>query len=189
MTKTILALGDSLCAGFGLPLHSSFASQLQKALQERNYEVRIINAGISGDSTAGGLARADRELKKAPDLVFLELGINDAAMGEDPARIRANLESIINKIRAKGVEIILAGTDLPPEFGSQRRQEYSQVFHSLAQEYQLPLIPDLLAGVPGNPELTLPDGLHPNATGVQKMLEHALPVVEKTLQNMQTIKG
>ncbi|MFO8030946.1 MAG: arylesterase [Desulfohalobiaceae bacterium] len=185
MNTTILALGDSLCAGFGLPLHSSFASQLQKSLQERGHGVQVINAGISGDTTSGGLARARRELQSAPDLVFLELGINDAAMGEDPELIRENLEAIIKMIRSRGASIVLAGTDLPPEFGSSRRQEHARVFSSLAHAYQLPLIPDLLAGVPGNPELTLPDGLHPNEKGVQRMLQQALPAVEKTLEELQ----
>ncbi|MFW5931963.1 MAG: arylesterase [Desulfohalobiaceae bacterium] len=184
MSKTILALGDSLCAGFGLPLHSSFASQLQKALLQRGHKIQVINAGISGDSTAGGLARADRELQSDPDLVFLELGINDAAMGEEPARIQANLEGIIQKIRARNAGVVLAGTDLPPEFGSSKRQQHARIFSSLAQEYQLPLVPDLLAGVPGNPDLTLPDGLHPNERGVQSMLEQALPIVEKALQDI-----
>jgi acyl-CoA thioesterase-1 len=157
---------------------------LQKALQGRGHEVQVINAGISGDTTAGGLARAKRELSHNPDLVFLELGINDAALNEDPALIKDNLETIIQMIRSRGVGIVLAGTDLPEEFGSRRRQDYARVFSSLAQDYQLPLIADLLAGVPGNPDLTLPDGLHPNEKGVQRMLQEALPVVAKALEGL-----
>lgn len=182
MQKTILALGDSLCAGFGLPPNSSFVSQLQNALQAEGYQVKIINAGINGETTAGGLARAERHLSQDPDLVFLELGINDGALGEDPDLIQANLEAIINKINNQGASIVLAGTRLPLDFSAQYRQRFEQVFNSLAQKYGLPLIPDLLAGVTGNPKLTLMDGLHPNAKGVQKMVQEALPVLQKALQ-------
>ena len=184
MSKTILALGDSLCAGFGLPVHSSFISQLQKALKDKGWSVQVINAGISGDNTSGGLYRVDHHLQAEPDLVFLELGINDGAMGHPTQQIQANLQAIIDKVLARGAAIILAGTNLPPEFDTQYRHSFSAIFSSLARMYELPLIPDLLQGVLGNPDLTLMDGLHPNAQGVQHMVRQALPEVEKALQQL-----
>ena len=137
----------------------------------------MINAGVSGDTTAGGLARLDWALADKPDLVILALGANDALRGIDPSAVRANLEHIIGKIQASGAKILLLGMRAPPNWGEEYQQAFDRIFPELAREHDLPLYPFFLEGVAMKPELNQPDGLHPNERGVAVLVDRIAPVV------------
>jgi acyl-CoA thioesterase-1 len=176
--KRLLAFGDSLTAGFGLPSRSSFTAQLQRRLDSLGHKVRVDNHGISGDTTAGGLARIDAALRSKPDFVLLELGTNDALMGVPLPGIERNLEGMIQSCLGLKCPTLLAGVDLSPVLGHEEGSSLSRVYASLARQYDLILHPDFLAGVVGQPELTLMDGVHPSEQGVAAMVEAILdPVV------------
>lgn len=185
---TILAFGDSLTAGFGLSPGASFVDQLQRKLNDRHalqQGVRIINAGLSGDTTTGGLSRIDRSLEVNPDLVILELGANDAILGSLTERVKQNLEIMITKSLAVGARVLLAGIKPPVAFTPRYEQDFALLFTDLAQRYQLPLFPDFLQGVLFQPDLTLPDGIHPNADGVGVIVDNILPLVLESLERIR----
>jgi acyl-CoA thioesterase-1 len=177
----ILAFGDSLTAGFGLPPGRSFADQLQSALQTEGLAVEIINAGISGDTTSGGLARIGSALRSSPDLVLLELGTNDGLMGVDPELVRNNLDRIIRACRDAGAGVILAGAQALGVWSGEYGRRFAAVFEDLASEHALPFYPDILSGVAGQMDLTLFDGIHPNEQGVARMVSAILPLVRETV--------
>jgi acyl-CoA thioesterase-1 len=180
--KTILALGDSLTAGFGLNGRESFPSRLEMALRSGGHKVRVINGGVSGDTTAGGLARLNWLMQDRPDLVIVELGGNDAIRGLDPAGTRNNLEQIIRRIKKQGVQLILAGMIAPPNMGAIYSTQFNAIFPDLARIHNVPLYGFFLDGVIQDPTLNLPDGIHPNAAGIDVIVELMLPIVEKTLK-------
>ena len=177
----ILAFGDSLTAGYGLPASQSFATQLEKKLQDSGRSVRVTNAGLSGDTTGGGLARLDWSLQDKPDLVVLELGANDGLRGLDPVRMRANLEAMIERCQKAGSRVILAGMRAPVNWGEAYRTEFDKVFPELARKYGLTLYPFFLQEVISNQSLLLDDGLHPNALGVTRIVDGILPLILEEL--------
>lgn len=178
----VLAFGDSLTAGYGLAPSESFASRLEQRLLQNGFAVRVTNAGVSGDTSSGGLARLDWSLADTPDLVVLELGANDGLRGQDPDRMSRNLETMIEKCRDIGARVILAGMRAPVNWGPEYRKQYDAVFPALAEKYTLPFYPFFLDGVIGNSTLVLDDGLHPNARGVDRIVDGILPLVENELQ-------
>jgi acyl-CoA thioesterase-1 len=176
-TPVILGFGDSLTAGFGLAAAQAFPARLQAWLQDRGIAARVLNAGVSGDTTAGGLARLDWALADKPDLVILALGANDALRGVDPAAVRSNLDKMITKIQASGAQVLLLGMLAPPNWGEEYKRAFDRIFPELAQAHHLPLYPFFLEGVAMKPELNQPDGLHPNDRGVAVLVDRIAPVV------------
>jgi acyl-CoA thioesterase I len=176
-TPVILGFGDSLTAGFGLAAAQAFPARLQAWLQDRGIAARVLNAGVSGDTTAGGLARLDWALADKPDLVILALGANDALRGVDPAAVRSNLDKMITKIQASGAKVLLLGMLAPPNWGEEYKRAFDRIFPELAQAHHLPLYPFFLEGVAMKPELNQPDGLHPNDRGVAVLVDRIAPVV------------
>jgi acyl-CoA thioesterase I len=173
----ILAFGDSLTAGFGLAEAQGFPAQLQAALVARGIAARVVDGGVSGDTSAGGLARLDWSLADKPDLVILELGANDALRGLDPAATRANLDAILARLKAAGVAVLIAGMRAPPNLGRDYAAAFDKLYPELAAKYGVPLYPFFLDGVAIDPRLTQPDGLHPNAAGVGVIVERLLPTL------------
>lgn len=181
----ILAFGDSLTAGYGLAPSESFAARLEARLRDQGRAVRVTNAGVSGDTTSGGLARLPWSLEDTPQLVIVELGANDGLRGMDVGRMRANLEEIIRQCQDAGATVILAGMRAPVNWGLAYKRNFEAVFPELASAFDLPLYPFFLDGVLGNRALMLPDGLHPNAQGVERIVEGILPLVEAQLDARQ----
>jgi acyl-CoA thioesterase I len=179
----ILDLGDSLTAGYGLPASEAFPAQLQAWLAGHGMAARVVNAGVSGDTTAGGLARLDWVLADKPDLVILALGANDALRGIEPKAVRANLGAMIEKIKAAGAKVLLLGMLAPPNWGDVYDQAFDGIFPDLARRYGVPLYPFFLEGVAMKPQLNQPDGLHPNARGVAVLVEHIGPVVAQLIEH------
>lgn len=178
----ILALGDSLTAGFGLAPDEAFPARLERALRAEGRDVTLINAGVSGDTTAGGKARLDWALAAKPNLAIVELGANDGLRGLDPRLTHANLDAILKRLKAAGVPVLLTGMLAPPNYGRDFEAEFKAVFSRLAAEHDVVFYPFFLDGVAGDSRLSLPDGLHPNAKGVQVIVERILPSVRKLLE-------
>jgi acyl-CoA thioesterase-1 len=164
----ILGFGDSLTAGYGVPARQAFPAQLEAWLHDRGIAARVVNAGVSGDTTAGGLARLDWALADKPD---------DALRGIDPATVRDNLDQMIGKIEATGAKVLLLGMLAPPNWGDEYKRAFDGIFPELAQLHHLPLYPFFLEGVAMKPELNQPDGLHPNEKGVAVLVDRIAPVV------------
>ncbi len=177
----ILAFGDSLTAGYGLAAEHSFPAQLQAALAERGHDVEVINSGVSGETTAGGLARLGWALGDDPDAVIVELGANDALRGIEPADTRRNLDAILEQLTERGIVILLAGMRAPPNMGDDYAAEFDAIFPELAQAHGTAYYPFFLDGVAARPELNLSDGLHPNADGVAVIVDGILPHVLRLL--------
>lgn len=180
-TLRIVALGDSLTAGYGLPAEASFPAQLERALRARGHAVEVVNAGVSGDTTAGGLARLDWVLADAPDAVIVALGANDGLRGIDPADTRANLEAILRRLAERDVPVLLAGMYAPPNLGREYGVRFNAVYPELAEKYDTLLYPFLLDGVVMDPALNQADGIHPNSEGVAVMVRNILPLVEELI--------
>lgn len=177
----LMALGDSLTAGFGLPAEDGFPAQLQRALQKRGRDVVILNAGVSGDTSAGGLARLDWALADKPAMALVALGANDALRGIDPARTFENLDRLLARLKAAGIPSLLVGMLAPPNLGREYGQAFNAIYPRLADKHGVPLYPFFLDGVAAEPQLNQPDGIHPNAAGVGVLVERMLPAVEKLL--------
>src|SRR5436853_136595 len=173
----ILAFGDSLTAGYGVPHGSTYPDQLQRKLDSLGYKYRIVNMGISGDTTSGGRARMQAALNAVPSIVILELGANDGLRGQPVAQMQANLEEMIGEFQKAGARVVLAGMTLPRNYGSAYVGSFEDVFRHLAKKYNISLIPFFLEGVAGNPKYTLDDFLHPNADGYVLVTD----IVMKTL--------
>lgn len=173
----LLALGDSLTAGYGLPPDQSFPVQLEAALRDRGYDIRVTNAGVSGDTTAGGLARLDWALADNPDLVLVELGANDGLRGIDPMETRDNLAAILERLTTRGVPTLLTGMYAPPNLGREYGQVFDALYPELAATYGVPLYPFFLDGVATMEDLNQADGIHPNADGVSVIVERIVPDV------------
>ena len=180
--RVLVAFGDSLTAGFGVPRQETYPARLQEKLTLSGYRYRVINAGISGDTTAGGLRRVDWVLKSKPEIVILELGANDGLRGLDLKETRTNLAQIIERLQAGGVQVVLAGMRLPPNYG----EEYTHAFHAmyvdLAKQFGIPLIPFFLNAVAANPQLNQGDGIHPTGLGYAKIVDDLWPVLERNLK-------
>ena len=182
---TLLALGDSLTAGYGLPAQDSFPTQLEAALRAKGRDVRVVNAGVSGDTSAGGLARLDWALADKPDAAIVALGANDGLRGLDPANMRVNLESIVAKLQAAGVKVLLTGMEAPPNLGAEYGLAYRAAFVQVAKARNVALYPFFLDGVAANPALNQKDGLHPSRAGVAVIVGRILPQVEKLLDQVR----
>jgi len=169
----ILAFGDSMTAGYGVPDEKSYPSQLQSTLDERGYKYRVVNMGVTGDTTRGGLARMSRALGTNPVIVILELGSNDRANGIPPQQTENNLDQMIARFQRTRIEVVLAGRSLS---GGE------DVYGNLASKYRLTLIPSFLAGVSGNPALTIADGTHPNADGYTIVVKTIMTSIEPLLK-------
>lgn len=175
----LLILGDSLSAGYGLPHGDSFEAQLAAALAGRGLDVRVIDGAVSGDTSAGGLARLDWVLADKPDAAIVELGANDGLRGLDPAAMKANLSAILDKLAARHIPVLLTGMYAPPNLGADYERQFRAVFDALGRRPGVIYDPFFLAGVARAPGLTQPDGLHPNAAGVQRIVARILPDVER----------
>ncbi|MFS4494639.1 arylesterase [Maribacter sp. 2308TA10-17] len=182
-TKTILFFGNSLTAGYGLDTKESFPSLIQNRLDSLNLNYSVINAGLSGETTAGGKNRLDWVLKQKVDIFVLELGANDGLRGIPLKETKANLQIIIDAVLEKNSEtkIILAGMQIPPNMGQEYTVEFRTIFPDLAKTNNLELIPFLLDGVAGNPDLNLPDGIHPTAEGQKIVRENVWAILERLL--------
>ena len=182
----IVAFGDSLTAGLGVPADESYPAQLQRRLDARGYAYRVINAGVSGDTTAGGLRRVSWILNNKPTLVILELGANDGLRGLSVEQTTQNLREIIQRLRTAGVTIVLAGMKLPPNYGHDYSTGFEAIYPSLAKEYHLPLIPFFLEGVGGSPLLNQADGIHPTGKGYELVVEQVLKALLPLLTSPAT---
>lgn len=178
---TVLALGDSLTAGYGLGPGDGLTDVLQAALRTKGHDVRIINAGVSGDTTRGGLARLDWALAEAPDLVMVALGGNDMLRGLEPSESFENLNAILAKLAERGTPVLLAGMLAPANMGASYQSEFDAIYPKLAERYDVVFYPFFLDGVALSPSLNQPDGLHPNKQGVEVMAEKLIPYVEQLL--------
>ena len=185
-TISLCAFGNSLTAGFGLPLASSMPRQLLHRLEADGYRVKIANHGLSGDTTAGGLTRIQAALGSRPDLVLLELGINDILMGVPVSRIKGNLERLIQACLQARARVLLAGFTAVPGVPQAEAERFNALYPDLARTYHLPLFPDFLDRIVGNPNLTLPDGLHPNVQGVASIVHRLAPAVEAVLESLHS---
>jgi acyl-CoA thioesterase-1 len=181
----VLVLGDSLTAGLGLPEEQSFPAQLERALARNGYSATpVINGGVSGDTSAGGLTRLDWLLADKygkPDLVIVELGANDGMRGLDPSATRANLDRIIRRVRAAGAHVLLAGMRAPPNLGRDYGAAFESLYSELAERHGTAFYPFFLEGVAAVPALNQKDGIHPNAKGVSEIVGRILPVVIEAL--------
>ncbi len=183
-TLRVVALGDSLTAGYGLQAGEDYATQLQQALIAKDLDVKIDNAGVSGDTSAGGLSRLEWSVsgEPKPSLVIVALGANDMLRAVDPATTEVNLRSILEKIKAKGIPAILYGMKAPINMPPAYRKSFNDIYPKLAEEFDLPLYPFFLEGVAMNAKLNLQDGVHPTKEGIAIMVEKTLPLIEKQLK-------
>lgn len=172
----IVFLGDSLAAGLHVDAEQAFPAVLQRTLAERGHPFRLVNAGVSGDTTAGGLRRLDWLLAQEPDWVVVELGANDGLRGVALEAIEANLRAILERVRAAGAGAVLLGMRLPPNYGDAYAEGFHALYGRLAEELECEHVPFLLEGVGGVPELNFPDGLHPTAEGHERIAEHLEPL-------------
>jgi acyl-CoA thioesterase-1 len=179
---SIVALGDSLTAGYGLGPGEAFPEQLQAALQARGHDVSVTNAGVSGDTASDGLARLEWSVPADADIVIVALGANDALRGIDPAVTRQALADILDKLRARGQAVLIAGMVSPRNLGDEYAAEFDAIFPDLARQYEVALYPFFLEGVATEAALNQTDGLHPTAAGVARMVEGILPQVEELIE-------
>jgi acyl-CoA thioesterase I len=179
--RSVAILGDSITAGYGLPASQALPARLQAELVRIGTPARVIPAGISGDTTAGGAARVDRAVPNGVGVCVVALGGNDLLTGEDPARIRANLDRIVSRLKARGVTVVLAGVQIPAILGGAYAQSFNGAFANVARKHEVIFMPDLLAGVALNARLNQPDGIHPNAAGVGVIARRLAPLVAKGL--------
>jgi acyl-CoA thioesterase-1 len=177
----IIAFGDSLTAGYGLPANEAFPAKLRQALAGKGINVDIVNAGVSGDTTSGGLARLDWSVPPDTDAVILELGANDAMRGVDPAVTRKALDEMLQRLKQRGIPVLLCGMYAPPNMGDEFVQTYRDMYPVLAQRYGAILYPFFLDQVAGQTELNQADGIHPTAKGVDRVVDGILPKVEELI--------
>jgi acyl-CoA thioesterase-1 len=168
----IVCLGDSLTEGYGLAPEQAYPSRLESGLRERGYAVRVVNAGISGSTSASAVSRLRWQLRSGPDWVVIALGGNDGLRGVDVATTKANLAQAIEVAKQAGVRVLLAGMKLPPNYGRDYTDAFEAIFPALAEEHEVPFLPFLLEGVAADPALNLPDGIHPNARGSAIVARH-----------------
>ena len=179
----ILVLGDSLSAAYGIPVDQGWVKLLQDRLTERGYPHRVVNASISGDTTSGGLNRLPAALaQQHPAIVILELGANDGLRGQPPMAMAANLAQLIELAQKAGAQVLLAEMRIPPNYGPLYTQKFQATFGEVAHQYAIPLIPFMLDGVAGHPELIQDDGLHPRAAGQPRILDNVWTVLEPVLR-------
>jgi acyl-CoA thioesterase-1 len=181
----IVALGDSLTAGSGLPGEAAFPARLERALMAKGYAVEISNAGTGGDTASAGLARLDWSVPEGTDAVIVELGANDALRGVDPELTRAALRDILRRLKERGIPVLLSGMRAPRNMGDDYARAFDAIFAELAAENEAILYPFFLDGVAADRGLNLPDGLHPNAQGVEEIVRRILPKVEELIARVK----
>ncbi len=180
----ILAFGASIVAGHGLEAADSLPAQLERALRAQGVDATVIDGGVSGDTSAGGLARLDWSLADNPDLVIVDLGGNDALRAIDPKTTEANLDAIVARLRAQKRGVLIAGMLAPPNLGKDYADAFNAVFPAVAARHDVTLYPFLLDGVVADPALNQADGIHPNAAGVKVIVERMLPSVLQAIQRL-----
>jgi acyl-CoA thioesterase-1 len=180
----LVALGDSLSAGYNLPQEAAFPVALERALKAKGHKVEIINAGVSGDTSSGGLDRLDWSVPDGTDGVILELGANDMLRGLDPAGTRKNIEAIVERLKSRNIPVMLAGMYASRNLGPDYVQKFDSIYPDIAKKHDLVLYPFFLDGVAGDRSLNLPDGMHPTAKGVEIIVERILPSVESFLARL-----
>lgn len=185
----IVALGDSLTAGLGLPAQAAFPAKLQNSLKNKQIDVEITNAGVSGDTTSGGRERLDWSVPDGTDAVILELGANDALRGIDPAVTRAALEDILKRLQARKIAVMLCGMLAPPNYGAEYAARFNAIYPELARQYDVPLYPFFLDGVAADKTLNQADGMHPTAQGVEVIVSRILPAVEALIAAVRARAG
>ena len=178
----ITLLGDSISAGYGLPGRDALPIQLQQAVARLGVPNRVRGAGLSGDTTAGGLARVDFSVQADTAVAVVALGANDLMRGLDPKVVQRNLDAIVRRLQARRIGVVLAGLRAPPVIGRSYANDFNAVFPAVATAHKAPLLPDLLAGVARNPALNQPDGIHPNAAGVRIIARNLAPTVAQALR-------
>jgi len=178
----IVAFGNSLTAGLGVSPDQSYPAQLQQRLNKAGYHYEVINAGVSGDTTAGGLRRVNWVLKSRPFIVIVELGVNDAMRGQPLAGMYSNLDEMIKQLQEAGTLVVLAGMKIPPNYGLDYTRGFSSMFEQLAREHEITLIPFLLEGVAAQPELNQADGIHPTAPGYHMVADTVMMAIEPLLR-------
>lgn len=181
----IVGFGDSLMAGYQLESNEGFPARLEAALEARGHDVSIADAGVSGDTTSNGLARLDWSIPEGTDGVILQLGANDALRGLPPETTRENLEAMIVRLQERDIEVLLAGMLAPPNLGSDYEAAFNAIYPELAAKYDLLLYPFFLDGVTGVPGMVLSDGMHPNAKGINQMVEGMLPIAEQFVEQVK----
>ncbi len=179
---SIVAFGNSLTAGLGVPPDQSYPARLQRTLDAAGYGYRVVNAGVSGETTAGGARRVSWILKNKPTIVILELGGNDGLRGLSLQETKANLERIIQQLQKASVTVVLAGMKLPPNYGKDYTDGFESLYQALAKQYRLTLIPFFLDGVAGSSSLNQADGIHPTGEGYRIIVEKILPTLEPLLE-------
>ena len=173
--RVIVAFGDSLTAGLGIEPDAAYPALLDARLAREGYDYRVVNAGVSGDTSAGGLRRIDWVLTRAPEVVIVALGANDGLRGLPPGSMRDNLLAIVQRARRGGAKVLLAGMRMPPNYGADYTRDFAQVFPDVARAAGVPLMPFLLEGVAGEARLNLADGIHPNVEGQRRIAERLWP--------------
>jgi acyl-CoA thioesterase-1 len=181
----LVALGDSLTAGFNLPASAAFPAKLQEALRAKGFAVEIANAGVSGDTASGGLARLDWSVPEGTDAVILELGANDMLRGIDPKVTRAALDEIIRRLTERHIPVLLAGMRAIPNLGVQYVEGFEAIYPQLAAKYDLIYYPFFVESIAGKPEFNQRDGLHPTAAGVDRIVAGILPKAEDLLRSLR----
>ena len=176
-TVRVVFLGDSLSAGYGLPEADAFPARVERALRAEGFDVAVVNAGVSGDTSAGGLSRIDWVLRSDPDVVVVELGANDALRGQPPMNTERNLRGIVERARSSGAAVLLLGMDVPTSLGLDYGRKFSAVYPRIAEDLDVPLVPGFVREVGLDPGLMQPDGLHPTAEGHRVLAESLVPHV------------
>jgi acyl-CoA thioesterase I len=180
----IVALGDSLSAGYNLPAKAAFPNVLERVLKAKGYTISVDNAGVSGDTASGGRDRLAWSVPDGTDLVIVELGANDALRGIDPKITEAALDEILTSLRSRKIAVLLAGMLAPPNYGPEYAKAFNGMYGRLAAKFEVPLYPFFLDGVVDKPALKLPDGLHPTAEGVEEIVRRIEPLVEETIKKL-----
>ncbi|AQZ33642.1 arylesterase [Ectopseudomonas toyotomiensis] len=179
---TLLVVGDSISAAFGLDSRQGWVALLEKRLEEEGFEHSVVNASISGDTSAGGAARLSALLAEhKPELVIIELGGNDGLRGQPPAQLQQNLASMIDRSQSAGADVLLLGMRLPPNYGARYTTSFAQVFADLAEQKKVPLVPFFLEGVGGVPGMMQADGIHPTESAQAVLLENVWPTLKPLL--------
>jgi acyl-CoA thioesterase I len=180
--RVIVAFGDSLTAGLGVPADQTYPARLGERLRREGYDYKVVNAGVSGDTTAGGLRRVDWALRLKPEIVILELGVNDALRGQKLASVRANLDQLVARFQAAGARVLVAGMRLPPNYGTPYAEDFYRLFGEVARARNAPHVPFFLDGVGAVPRLNQADGIHPTAEGYAMVVDHLWPYLVPLLR-------
>jgi acyl-CoA thioesterase-1 len=180
--RVIVAFGDSLTAGLGVPADQTYPARLGERLRREGYDYKVVNAGVSGDTTAGGLRRVDWALRLKPEIVILELGVNDALRGQKLASVQANLDQLVARFQAAGARVLVAGMRLPPNYGTPYAEDFYRLFGEVARARNAPHVPFFLDGVGAVPRLNQADGIHPTAEGYAMVVDHLWPYLVPLLR-------